>query len=389
MFIAGENSMKIIVLGAGLVGGPMSLDLAEDPQFAVWAADIHEDPLVRLSQKGRISTIRDDLSDAEKIKKIVSDFDMVINALPGSIGFQVLKSVIEAGKNVVDIAFFPEDPFKLDEMAKANGVTAVEDCGVSPGMSNILIGHADCLLDKTDRIRIYVGGLPVKREGPLEYKVLFSLADLFEVYMRPVRIMKKGKIVTLPPLSDLESIKVSGVGTLEAFSTDGLRTLVQTIECPDMKESTLRYPGHVDKIKLLNDCGLLDKKEIRMNGDHRVRPIDVTVNVLSSVLRFEPGEKDITIMQLVVEGRRKGKKKKYIYELHDEYDVATRVHSMARTTGYTANSVARMIAAGLYVHEGISPPEFIGRKKECVDFLKKELRDRSVTYKESIDEQSG
>ena len=377
--------MKVIVLGAGLVGVPMALDLAKDPRIEVCTADIQEASLARLSKTRAVSTLQEDLSDAACIRKIVSGFDMVINALPGRIGFQTLKSVIEAGKNVVDIAFFPEDPFDLDKLAKEKEVTAVVDCGVSPGMSNVLAGYASNLLDKTDIISLYVGGLPEKKAGPLEFKALFSLSDLLEVYTRPARVMENGVIVTKAALSDLEQIDFADVGPLEAFCTDGLRTLIKTIDCPNMKEKTLRYPGHIEKIQFLIDCGLLSHDTVDLDGAE-LRPIDLTAKVLSHVMRLEPGEKDITVMRLIVEGRKDQKKIRYTFELLDKYDETTGVHSMGRTTGYAAAAVARMIASGIYTQKGISPPEYIGRKKECVDFLLKEMSDRRVIYTESLEE---
>ena len=240
--------MNIIILGAGLVGSPMAIDLSKDPQYQVTLADINKESLSGTGSGYPVKTIQQDLSDPSEVTKLVSRFDMAINAMPGFMGFQTLKAIIEAGIDVVDIAFFIEDPFQLDELAKNNKVTAIMDCGVAPGMCNILIGYVDHMLDETENILYYVGGLPEIREWPYEYKAVFSPLDVIEEYTRPARYVENGKLIVRAALSDPELINFPGVGTLEAFNTDGLRSLAETIKCPNMKEKTLRYPGHIEKM---------------------------------------------------------------------------------------------------------------------------------------------
>ena len=172
--------MKIVVLGAGLVGGPMSLDLAEDPQFEVTAVDSNPDALARLGSRPRLRTLCRDLSRPDDVTALVSEYDLVLSAVPGFMGYRTLRAIIDAGRNVIDIAFFPEDPFELDEAARVAGVAAVVDCGVAPGLSNILAGDGDHRLDETKSVQIYVGGLPRVREWPYEYKAVFSPVDVIE-----------------------------------------------------------------------------------------------------------------------------------------------------------------------------------------------------------------
>ncbi len=182
--------MKVIVLGAGLVGAPMAIDLAKDPKFEVTVADFRLDALEKLEGKHSIKTIRMDLSLPEDVKLIIEGFDYVVNAVPGFMGFQTMKAIIEADKDVVDIAFFPEDAFELSELAEKHNVTAIVDCGVAPGMSNILSGYVDSILDKTENVLIYVGGLPAIRQWPYEYKAPFSPIDVIEEYTRPARYIE-------------------------------------------------------------------------------------------------------------------------------------------------------------------------------------------------------
>lgn len=380
-----KKKTKIIVLGSGLVGAPMCVDLAKESHFEVTAVDIDIDSLKSL-EKGNylIKTIQDDLSKTEKVRELIKPYDVVISAVPGFMGFQTLKAVIEAKKNVIDIAFFSEDPFLLDVLAKRNEVTAVVDCGVAPGMSSILVGHVNQLLDETHNVMIYVGGLPEVREWPYEFKAGFSPIDVIEEYIRPARYIENGRLVVKPALSEPELIHFPGVGTLEAFNTDGLRTLATTISAPNMKEKTLRYPGHIEKMAVLRETGFFDKDKITIN-EAKIRPLDLTARLLFPKWKLNGNDKDITIMKLIVEGKKAEKKLCYTYELLDRHDSFTNTHSMARTTGYTATLVLRMIAQGLYKRKGVSAPEFIGQQPECVHYVLSGLKDRGVVYKETVE----
>lgn len=380
--------MQVIVLGAGLVGAPMAIDLAKDAGFDVAVADLSRENLAKFAGLEAISTIQKDLSDQDTVKKLVQDYDMVLSAVPGFMGFQTLKAIIEAGKNVIDIAFFPEDLFELDELAKKNNVIAVSDMGVAPGMSNVLIGYVDHFLDKTTKAVIYVGGLPRERVWPYEYKAVFSPIDVIEEYTRPARFIEHGKLVVKPALSDPELLNFPGVGTLEAFNSDGLRSLAETINCPNMIEKTLRYKGHIEKMAMLRDTGFFSKKPVNINGT-MISPLDFTTKLLFPKWKLEEGDEDITVMRIVVEGEKGGNKMRYTYDLFDAYDPDTGVHSMARTTGYTATTALRMLAKGLYTRKGVSAPEFIGKYNECVDFMLNGLKERGVVYHETIEEIRG
>jgi len=381
-----EESMNIIILGGGLIGSPMAADLSKDADIHVTVADINEEILTKLKKIKEIETVRQDLSDTGKLKTLISGFDMVVNSVPGSMGYKTLKTIIETGTNVVDIAFFPEDALELDFLAKQHSVTAVVDCGVAPGMSNMLTGYADHMLDETESALIYVGGLPEIRQWPYEYKVVFSPADVIQEYVRPVFYVESGKIVKRPALSEPEYIYFPGLGTLEAFNTDGLRSLIKTLDIPNMKEKTMRYPGHIDKIILLRESGFFSEEEVKVNGN-KIKPIDVTSRLLFPKWKLEEGEVDITVMKIIVKGKKDGKAVSYTYDLLDKYDPVSKVHSMARTTGYTATMAVRLLKAGLFKKRGIIPPELIGRHPECVSFVLKGLRDRGLNYVENIQEE--
>ena len=373
---------KIVVLGAGLVGAPIAFDLAINKDFEISIVDINKNNLQKF-ENSSINTFCKDLSNTETVKEIVADSDFVVSAVPGFMGFKTIEAIIESKKNVVDIAFFPEDPFTLDELAKKNNVVAICDCGVAPGMSNILVGHADSLLDKTENVEIYVGGLPLIRTQPFEYKAVFSPIDVIEEYTRPARLIENYQIVVKPALSESELIDFPQIGTLEAFNSDGLRSLAYTIEGKNMKEKTLRYPGHLQKMKLFRDTGFFDKDEIEINGI-KISPLDFTAKILFPKWKLEKNEHDITIMKVKVEGYKNNKFVSYNYNLFDTYNTETKTHSMARTTGYTASSAIRMLVNNIYSKTGISVPEFIGKDQKCYDFIIEELANKGINYIENI-----
>ena len=376
--------MKIIVLGAGLVGGPMARDLADDERFEVTAADANAGALERLAGDQRIARIEKDLSDPKAVTALVRGYDMAVNAVPGFMGYRTLEAIIAAERNVVDIAFFPESPFSLEEQARRRGVVAIVDCGVAPGMSNVLTGYADSILDETRSALTYVGGLPEVRTWPWGYKAVFSPIDVIEEYTRPARYVENGHLVTRPALSDPELIDFPVVGTLEAFNTDGLRTLAETINAPNLKEKTLRYPGHIDKMRVLRESGFFSEEPVEAGGV-TVRPIDLTARLLFPMWELQGNEADITVMRVIVEGLKDGVGTRYTWDLFDRKNETTGVHSMARTTGYTATVAARMIADGLWDRAGVSPPEYVGRDHQCVDYLLRGLAERGVVYEERIE----
>jgi lysine 6-dehydrogenase len=374
--------MNIVILGAGRVGGAMAIDLAKDKRFHVLVADRDERSLEALRSGYGIPGERVDVSLENAVRRVVAKADFVISAVPGFLGFQTLKVVLESGKNVVDIAFFPEDPFALDELARAKKVTAIVDCGVAPGMSNLLVGHVAAGLQRTDRVRIYVGGLPSVRQWPYEYKAGFSPIDVIEEYTRPARFVRGGKVEVCPALSELELIDFPDLGTLEAFVTDGLRTLARSIDTPDMIEKTMRYPGHAERMRMLRETGFFSETPIDVDGVS-VRPIDVATRLLFPMWQMGEGDEDITIMRIVVDGLGPQGGVRTTYDLVDRYDRATATTAMARTTGYTATTAVRMLAAGLFSEPGVIPPERLGRDAACTEFILAGLHERNVIYRES------
>jgi lysine 6-dehydrogenase len=361
---------NITVLGSGLVGSVIAKDLSK--QHCVTAVDISEENLKKLNKD--INTIKADISDKNQLSKLISDTDLVIGAVPGFMGYEMMKNVIELGKNIVDISFYPEDPFKLDDLAKKKGVVAVMDCGVAPGMGNIILAHHDLNM-QVENYECLVGGLPERREWPYEYQAVFSPIDVIEEYLRPARFVENKKIITKEALSDTEIINFKEIGSLESWNSDGLRSLIQTMpHIPNMIEKTLRYPGCIEYIKVLRESGFFSYKEIEINGA-KIRPIDMTSKLLFPKWEMKKGDKDFTIMRIVIKGTENGNPITYKYELLDRYQDNT--ISMARTTGYTCTAVANLVMNKKYKRIGISPPEYLG---EHFDFVKKYLKERNVNY---------
>lgn len=373
--------MKILVLGAGLVGGPMAIDLARNGEFEVTSADLSNEALMRLADIRGIKTVQADLDNAETLKSMVREHDLVISAVPGFMGFRTLERIIECGKNVVDIAFFPEDMFLLDAKAREMNVTAICDIGVAPGMSNVLIAYGASKLDTLEKGITYVGGLPVVRTLPFEYKAVFSPIDVIEEYTRPARYIDGGRLVVREALSDPELLEFPNIGTLEAFNSDGLRTLATTVKGDYMIEKTLRYKGHIEKMAVLRDTGFFSKEPILINGV-MISPLEFTSKLLFPKWKLQEGEEDLTVMQVITEGLKNGVRERYTWDLYDRFDKATGIHSMARTTGYTATAVARLLAEGLYTRKGVSAPEYLGNDATVVNYLLDRLKERGVVYDE-------
>ncbi len=373
------QAKKITVLGSGLVGSVIAQDLSK--KFLVEVIDMNEHSLQTLANKKNLTTIKADVTDFNTLQKLVSGSDLVVSALPGFLGYNVLKNIINLGKNVADISFFPEDALSLNDLAKEKNVTAIVDCGVAPGMSNLLLGYHYSQM-QVEYFECMVGGLPMERKFPFEYKAPFSPIDVIEEYTRPARLMENGKIVTKPALSELESIDFAGIGTLESFNTDGLRSILHTMRVPNMKEKTLRYPGHTKLIQALKTAGFFDEEKIDINNV-KIKPIDVTAKLLKNIWKLNKNEEEFTIMRIIIKGKEKNIDKTYEYNLLDKYDVTTGFSSMSRTTGFTCAAMAHLILENTFNAKGIFPPELIGSNTNSFNFVMNYLSERNVIYKKT------
>ena len=364
--------MEIAVLGAGMVGRAIALDLAKE--YPVTCFDLNANNLEEIRKDdAAIKAVAADLSLFDEYNNLLAPFDIVVTAVPGFMGYKTLEAVINAGKDVVDISFFSEEAFQLDELAKSKDVTAITDCGIAPGLSNLILGrHNEEMLISS--FECYVGGLPRDRKPPFQYKAPFSPVDVIQEYLRPARLVESGQVVTKPAMSDRELIRFDEIGELEAFNTDGLRSLVHTMaHIPDMKEKTLRYPGHIELIIAMQQAGFFDTTPLRIK-DEDISPLEFTSRLLVNQWKLEPGEEEFTVLRLII----KGEGKKIEYNLLDKYDASTQTTSMARTTGYTCTAAANLLVKKMIVEKGVLPPELIGKNKECFDFVMGYLKARGI-----------
>ena len=371
---------KIIVLGGGMVGSAMAIDLSRNHDITI--SDINELTLKSIREKySDLQTICFDVTNKIDLQNTISKFDLVVCAVPGFLGFKTLKTIIEAKKDVVDISFFPENALELNELAIKNNVTAIVDCGVAPGMSNIILGYYNEHLNISD-FECLVGGLPKTKKWPFNYKAPFSPIDVIEEYTRPARYVESGNIVTRDALTDVELVEFEKVGTLESFNSDGLRSLIFTMaHISNMKEKTLRYPGHVEYISVLKESGFFDQKSIELKGVN-ISPLEFTNKILFKEWKLGETEQEITVMRISIKGiNSDGEIEEIVYSLYDEYNEVTQTSSMARTTGYTATAAVNLIIENFFVEKGVFPPELVGKHKACFLFVVNYLKDRGVIYK--------
>lgn len=363
---------KVTVLGAGMVGAAIARDLSTS--FEVTSIDRDRTALRQLNDREpSIHCVEADLQDYTAYPSLLAAADFVVTAVPGFMGFRTLENVIMVGKNAVDISFFPENALDLQPLARQKEVTVITDCGVAPGLGNWILGYHAARM-RVDRFRCYVGGLPLHPQAPFYYKAPFSPVDVLEEYSRPARQKEKGNVIAKPALSDREILHFEPVGKLEAFNTDGLRSLLITMpQIPDMTEKTLRYPGHVDQILLLQEAGFLSPEPVVVKNN-TVIPLELSTALLLKQWKLEPDEPEFTLLKVIINGEDR----QIEYDLYDEYDPGTHTSSMARTTGYTCTAALHLLANGLFTEKGIFPPELPGADEQCFRFVLNYLRDRGI-----------
>ncbi|HEC96454.1 MAG TPA: saccharopine dehydrogenase family protein [Euryarchaeota archaeon] len=349
--------MQVCILGAGNVGRLIAYDLSKD--FDVSITDKSKERL-RLVEDFA-TTYELDASNYENLVNFMKNFDIIVGALPGRIGFSTLKAAIKAQRDIVDVSFMPENPLELDNKAKEAGVRIIVDAGFAPGLSNILMGHIYKLLGKLDEGVINVGGLPKNPKPPLYHKVLFSPYDLIEEYTRPARIIRNGNITSINPLQEIKRVRIKGF-EFESFVSDGLRTLLTTIKAENLFENTVRWKGHLEKMKVLKELGFFKPENV-----------DFTMKVIMPLMQFESD--DFSIME--VYGRSGEKEVRYF--MYDE--ARNGFTSMARSTGYITAIAVRLLIKYNF-EPGIIPPEYLGMEERLFDEIVREIKRRNIVLEE-------
>lgn len=345
--------MNIVVLGGGQQGRVIASDLARSlPEARVDVADLREPPLPAADN---LRWVEADCSEPSAAARLIHGYDLAVGALPARFGFGTMRAAIEAGRPLVDVSFSAESPLTLDAEARAAGVAIVPDCGLAPGLSHLSAGHA-ATQGPIDELVMDVGGVAQDATRPYGYVVTWSLEDLHEEYLRPARFVRDGSVVTVPVLSVVEPANVDGVGEMEAFLSDGLRTAIETFpDVPNMCERTLRWPGHVEQVRPLVENG-------RFLAEFR-----------DKCVVDEPRD----LVALVVRVRWKDGRRERL-TLVDRWDDAARMTAMARTTALTTAVAAQLLARGGARDPGVHPLEHIGRDEAAYRFFVDQLAARGV-----------
>ncbi|GIV25798.1 MAG: saccharopine reductase [Bacteroidia bacterium] len=367
----------VLLLGAGKMGRLLAEDLAS--LHTVTVVDREAAALAALQEKGlAVQGVQAEGTDLERLAPYLAKADLVVIALPGRVAFSVLSQLVTWGKILVDISFFPEDPFLLEQEALRHGAVVAVDCGLAPGLSHAFLGRALSVMQEVTSFTCWVGGLPYERSWPWQYKAPFSVSDVLEEYLRPVRQRLNGQLVIKPPLSEVELVEVPGIGTLEAFNTDGLRTLLSTTRVPTLREKTLRYPGHAEAVAWLVRSGFLSEEPLEVEGQ-RLSPRAFTEAVLSRVWHLGPQDRDWVFMRVEITGYEAGRLVQRLYTLRVE---ALEGHSaMARATAYPAAAVVNWLLRE-NLPPGILPPEILAQHPRAWAFLTDYLSQRGVVWQE-------
>ncbi|MEM1536639.1 MAG: saccharopine dehydrogenase family protein [Candidatus Bathyarchaeia archaeon] len=373
--------MRVLLIGCGRMGSAAAEDLARTLSDAdIVVADsnpVAAERIVEKIGKANLSWIKLDVAERSKLVETLRDFDLALGFLPPRFGFHLMEACIQARKNLVDVSYMPENPLTLHEEALKANVTIIPHCGLAPGISNLLVGRAAAELDAVEKVHIFVGGLPDKPIPPLGYVITWSPESLIEEYTSNAKIVENGEVIEVEALSGLETVDFPGIGKLEAFYTDGLRTLLYTIrDVKEMWEKTLRYLGHAEKVRLLKELGFFSSEEVDVNGVS-LQPKKLTAKLLERKL-CKPDVKDVVALRVDVHGLKKSARVRHTYTLVDFYDEKSGVTAMARTTAYTASAVAKLVLEGVIRLKGVVPPERLGMDREIYQRIVAELNSRGV-----------
>ena len=375
--------MRVLVVGCGKVGSEIARDLAGESEVdSVIAADASRENLKKLRGADKIRTERLDISQKNLVKNTMQKADLVCGALPGRIGFQVMSQAVEAGRDVVDISYTPENPFKLHRKALDRDVVVVPQCGVAPGFTNMCVGDAYREFGSISSVRILVGGLPQKPVPPLNYRIVFSLDDVVNEYSRPVHVIKNGKKESVEPLSGRGFMNFPGVGKLEYFLTDGLGSLPHSFpNVRGMFEYTLRYPGHAEMMNTLRVLGFFDRGKISVNG-FQLDPRAVTLVLLKESFS-QGGPEDLLALRVEVEDKN-GRRNQASYQVLDYFNNRRKVSAMARTTAYPCTSAALLVGTKKVAQHGVVPPEKIAQNPGHFRRVLSRLKARGVKVRMKI-----
>ena len=378
--------MRMLVLGAGLQGSACAYDLLQNDEITeVRLADIdvgHIAPFLAPYSGKRLIPTRLDVRDAEAVRALMRESDAVMSAIPYYFNFDLARHAADVGVHFCDLGGNTDIVFEqktLDAQAKANDITIIPDCGLAPGMVNILAQHGIDQMDTVDEVKIFVGGLPQNPEPPLNYQIVYSLEGVLDYYTTLSWVVRDGKRAQVKALSEIEPVQFDApVGELEAFHTaGGLSTMAFRYEgkIPTMEYKTLRYPGHAKIMEAIRELGLLELEPIDVKGV-RVAPRDVAVAAMGPRLT-KPKGRDLVALRVAVTGVKDGKPKTVSYELVDRYDEERGISAMMRTTGYSLSITGQMQARREVGPAGVhTPDECMPGEKYIAELAKRGVKIR-------------
>lgn len=380
--------MKLLVLGAGLQGSACAFDLLNDPEVTqVTLADLQPERMARfLSARNdpRLVAVSLDVTDHAAVAALMAQHVGTMSALPYYFNGPMAKLAVANGSHFADLGGNTEivmEQKKLDAEARDKGLSIMPDCGLAPGMVNILAAEGIRRLDVADRVRIFVGGLPQHPEPPLNYQIVYSLEGALDYYTTPSWILRDGKATTVDALSELESVEFpQPVGTLEAFHTaGGISTMPFTFagQVREMEYKTLRYPGHVAIIKPIRELGLLDLKPVMVKGQSVV-PRDLFIAAVSPKLT-KPEGRDLVALRVIASGTKHGKPAHTTFDLIDRFDEVHHVSAMMRTTGYSLAVTGLVQARRQVIRFGVTTPD----EGMPFDHYVQGLKQRGIVIRES------
>jgi lysine 6-dehydrogenase len=381
---------RYLVMGAGKMGIVLARDLIEsDNQNKVTLVDISTKQLQKAKKfigSERLITVQRDLEREKQRQDIFEDQDVALAALLHKHSLLAMETSILKGVHFADlVGEKPLDRLKYDREAKRKKVTLISGLGVSPGITNICVGRAVHLLDEVENAMIYVGGNPVHPKAPLNYRIVYAVKSVLDFYVRKALILKNGKIKKVPPLSGIESIQFPHpFSEMECFYTDGLSSLVHTMKGKikgELAEKTIRYKGHAKGIKILKECGLFSRQSIIVHNT-KVIPRELLEVLLDLKMKLGK-ERDVTLLRIIVQGKKSGKPTTHIFEMIDFYDSKKDYTSMGKTTGFPASIAAQMIASGRIAKRGSYFPEQIFQAELYQPFMDA-LKERGVVVTHKI-----
>lgn len=404
------SQSNVVILGSGLMGSSIALDyLSSSSASGVTVVDSNSERLRALEMRAsklsgldqttgssvklgeKLETVELDIvKRKDDLVKLLQKFDLGVGALPHGLAEEAVLAAVDAGIDFVDLIYSwrYDKTTNIDQKAKQKGVTIVPACGLAPGLTNILAKNAADQMEEVDSVRIQVGGIPEVPKQPLNYKVVFAIDSVLEEYVRDALVVRDGKRVTVPALSEVEELTFSDFPDqkFEAFITDGLSTLPETLKkVKTMEEKTIRWMGHAEQVRLLMDLGFFSERPVNLKSSgNRVSPRALLSTLLERKLAMHQGDKDMTLLRVDVQGRKKkGDRATRIHqhEMIDRFDVATQTTSMARTTAHPCATVGEMILEGKITETGFIPPELAIKDDRFDEFLSR-LERKGLTIKE-------